>query len=174
MKVIFIVFGVFFLIRLFTLSISIRNEKRLKRNGAVEFGKKNSILLTLIHVAYYFSCLYEGYKSEAVFDMYSWVGTGLMTFSYIMLFVVIYQLREIWTVKLYIAPKHNIVETSLFKYVRHPNYFLNILPELIGVAFLCNAWTTLVIGFPLYCIVLATRIVQEERAMNSLFAQRIR
>lgn len=172
MEGIIIVFALFFLVRLCTLYISIRNEKRLKKEGAVEYGKKNSLLLAVVHVLYYFACLYEAYHAGIVFDFYSWIGVGMMIFSYVMLFIVIYQLREVWTVKLYVAPELRIVETTLFKYVRHPNYFLNILPELIGVAFLCNAWITLIIGFPLYCTVLATRIVQEERAMSSLFARK--
>jgi len=53
--------------------------------------------------------------------------------------------------------------------VRHPNYFLNIMPELIGVALLCNAWTTLCVGFPLYLCLLVVRIRQEESAMRELF-----
>ncbi|WP_290541262.1 isoprenylcysteine carboxylmethyltransferase family protein [Alistipes sp.] len=57
----------------------------------------------------------------------------------------------------------------LFRTVRHPNYILNIVPELIGVALLCNAWKTLYIGFPLYLCLLVIRIRQEECAMKDLW-----
>ena len=75
-----------------------------------------------------------------------------------------------WTVKLYIVPNQRIERSLLFRTVRHPNYFLNIMPELIGVALLCNAWYTLCIGFPLYVVLLIVRIRQEEAAMKELFA----
>ena len=168
MNLILSVFTSLFFVRLVTLYISIKNEKRLKHKGGIEFGKKNSILLSIVHVIYYFSCLTEGFYADIAFNFYSLLGTFLLVFSYIMLFVVIYQLREIWTVKIYIVPGHRIVTTPLFKYIRHPNYLLNILPEVIGIALLCNAWYTLFIGLPIYCVILCIRIIQEEKAMTSL------
>lgn len=85
-----------------------------------------------------------------------------MGFAYAMLFYVIYKLHDVWTVKLYIIPDHRIEKSFLFRTVRHPNYYLNIIPELIGVALLCNAWYTLLIGLPIYACLLAIRIRQEE------------
>lgn len=166
-----LIFGIFiflFLIRLVTLYISIKNEKRIKQRGGIEFGKKNSILLSMAHIFYYFSCLVEAFCTNTVLNLYSLWGICLLVFSYLILFVVIYQLREIWTVKIYIVPGHQIVSTPLFKYIRHPNYLLNILPEMLGISLLCNAWYTLLVGFPMYCIILCIRIIQEERAMSFL------
>ena len=79
------------------------------------------------------------------------------------------QLVEIWTVKIYILPEHQINRSWLFKTFRHPNYFLNIIPELIGIALLCQAWYVLLIGLPIYLLVLFKRIRQEEQAMATLF-----
>lgn len=166
MTTIFMIFAIFFVLRLLSLFISIKNEKRLIRMGAVQYGKLVSLLLTLSHICYYISSLYEGYATGAVFNNYSAFGTGLMTFAYLILFYVIYKLRDVWTLKVYIAPNHRIDKSFLFKVVKHPNYFLNIIPELIGLALLCNAWRTLMIGLPFYFILLAIRIVQEERAMK--------
>jgi len=53
----------------------------------------------------------------------------------------------------------------LFRWVRHPNYFVSIIPELVGFALALNAYWTLVVGLPLYCIPLFIRIRQEEAAM---------
>lgn len=168
---IIIAFVAFFVLRLVSLSFSIRNEKRLLQLGAQQYGKLNSLLLTLAHVAYYFAALYEAYAKEVIFDRTSMVGLALMLFAYGMLFYVIYRLRDVWTVKLYIVPNQRIERSFLFRTVRHPNYFLNIMPELVGVAMLCQAWHTLCIGFPLYLILLIVRIRQEEQAMKHLWAQ---
>lgn len=170
MQYIVTTFICFFVLRLISLAVSIRNEKRLLKNGAKQYGKINSLLLTLAHIAYYFGALYEAYIKGVDFNILSMAGVGVMAFAYGMLFYVIYKLRDVWTVKLYIAPNHRIERSFLFRSIRHPNYYLNIIPELIGVALLCNAWTTLCIGFPLYLCLLIVRIRQEEAAMKELWS----
>ena len=170
MQYIIIIFFSFFALRLVSLSFSIRNEKRLLKKGGKQYGKFNSLLLTLAHIAFYFGALYEAYSKDMEMNSLSWLGAGVMLFAYAMLFYVMYKLRDVWTVKLYIVPNQRIDRSLLFRTVRHPNYFLNIMPELIGVALLCNAWFTLCIGFPLYVVLLIVRIRQEERAMKDLFA----
>ena len=102
MQYVMIVFVAFFALRLFSLYFSIRNEKRLVRRGAIQYGKFNSLLLALAHVAYYFSALYEAYAADVEFEKTSGVGVAVMLFAYVMLFYVIYKLRDVWTVKLYI------------------------------------------------------------------------
>lgn len=168
MQYVIIIFVSFFVLRLFSLYFSIRNEKRLLRCGAIQYGKFNSLLITLAHIAYYFSALYEAYATGIEFEKVSGIGLAIMTFAYLMLFYVVYKLRDIWTVKLYIVPNQRIERSFLFRTVRHPNYFLNIIPELIGVGLLCHAWFTLSIGLPIYLCLLAVRIRQEERAMKPL------
>lgn len=168
MQYIIITFITFFILRLISLSYSIKNERRILKKGAVQYGKFNSLLLTLAHIIYYFAALYEAYSKERAFNDVSVWGVIFMTFAYIMLFYVIYKLRDIWTVKLYIIPNQRIENSFFFRTVRHPNYILNIVPELIGVALLCNAWSTLCIGLPFYLILLSVRIRQEERAMRGI------
>lgn len=169
MRYVIIVFVAFFILRLLSLSISIRNEKRLIKQGATQYGKRNSLLLTLAHIAYYFSALYEGYIQQIAFEQLSIIGVVVMAFAYIMLFYVIYKLHDVWTVKLYIVPNHRIERSFLFRTVRHPNYYLNIIPELIGVSLLCHSWITLCVGFPIYMCILGVRIRQEETAMKHLW-----
>jgi len=168
MTTIFVTFAFFFLLRLLSLFISIKNEKKLIRLGAVQHGKFVSFLLTLSHISYYFASLYEAYSTNVAYNSYSACGTALMAFAYLVLFYVIYKLKDIWTLKVYIAPNHRIEKSFLFRIVKHPNYFLNIIPELIGVGLLCNAWHTLMFGLPAYSLLLAIRIVQEEHAMKHL------
>ena len=163
-----ITFIVFFTLRLLSLSYSIRNEKRLLKNGAVQYGKVNSLLLTLAHVVYYLCALYEAYISGTTFICFSVCGVLVMGFAYAMLFYVIYKLHDVWTVKLYIVHGQRIEKSFLFRTVRHPNYYLNIIPELIGVGLLCNALHSLFIGLPIYVCLLAVRIRQEEKVMKKL------
>jgi len=156
--------------RIISLLKSIANERLLKKKKAVEYGTGNSKLLLLCHSIFYLSCLAEAIVLKKHVNNLSFFGLGLFIFSMCMLWIVIYNLRGIWTVKLIIAPEQTINKSFLFKYFRHPNYFLNIIPELISIAFICQAWYTLLIGMPLYLIPLAIRIVQEEKVMKMHFS----
>lgn len=168
MNTVLLLLTLFFVLRLFTLFISLANEARLKREGAVQFGKLNSLVLTLLHVLFYVSSACEAWIGKVQLDDTGYIGIGLFLFSYVMLLYVIYELRKVWTVKLYIAKNHEINRSFLFRYVKHPNYFLNIIPELAGIGLLCHAWTTMIVILPFYAISLCVRIRQEEHVMMHL------
>jgi isoprenylcysteine carboxyl methyltransferase (ICMT) family protein YpbQ len=157
-------------IRLVSLYISIRNEKQLKANGAVEYGKANSLILTLSHVAFYGSALVEMLIRRPSLNYITGIGMLVFAFSMLVLFAVIHALGSVWTVKLIISPQQVVIKSFLFRIFRHPNYFLNIIPELIGIALLCQSFITLFIGLPLYLIPLTIRIRQEESIMRNTFA----
>ncbi|GIJ93115.1 hypothetical protein CAPN002_03330 [Capnocytophaga stomatis] len=59
MKEVIIIFICFFVLRLVSLGISIKNEKRIIEMGGIQYGKFNSMLLTFAHVSFYFLCLFE-------------------------------------------------------------------------------------------------------------------
>lgn len=164
-----LIFVLTFCIRLISLKISIRNEKQLLAAGARQYGGKNSALLATVHIAYYLAALSESHIRGVTFDGISALGTAIVAFALLMLFHVIRTLGDVWTVKIYIHPQHRINRSWLFRHVRHPNYFLNIIPELIGIGLLCHAWTTMMIGLPMYFAVLAIRIHQEQQAMRHLW-----
>jgi len=156
--------------RLISLLKSVANERKLKKKKAIEYGTRNSKLLLLFHALFYLSCLGEAIVLKKQVNNLSFFGLGLFVFSMCMLWIVIYTLKDIWTVKLIITPEQTINKSFLFKYFRHPNYFLNIIPELISIALICQAWYTLLIGIPLYLIPLVIRITQEEKIMKMHFS----
>ena len=167
---ILILFSLAAIMRLSSLVKSAANEKKLKKANATEYGRKNSKLLVFCHTVFYLACLGEAILLNRHSKSISFWGFGLFVFSMIMLWIVIFNLKEMWTVKLIISPVQQINKSFLFKYIRHPNYFLNIIPELISVALICQAWFTLAIGLPLYGIPLCIRIIQEEKLMKRHFS----
>ena len=140
--------------------------------GAIEYGRNNSMILTIAHLFYYALGLYEGLNANIDYsDKLSLIGLMVYAFGICMLYYVINAIRHVWTVKLYVADVqyHTINKSLLFRFVKHPNYFLNILPELVGYALFFHAWFTLSIGLPLYLVPLIIRIVQEEQVMKKHF-----
>lgn len=167
MLVIFAVLAV--AIRLATLVISLRNEKAMKAAGAVELGAQNSGILAGCHILFYLAAIGEGLWRGDAPDAVTWIGLALYVFGIAVLFLVIRLLGRFWTVKLILARDHVLVTHPLFRQVRHPNYYLNLLPELVGLALTFHAFGTLLIGLPLYAIPLFIRIRQEEAAMKRRF-----
>jgi isoprenylcysteine carboxyl methyltransferase (ICMT) family protein YpbQ len=156
-------------LRLATLAVSVRHERHLKERGAVEHGAGVTRLLAFLHVAFYPICFLEGWSRGTQAGPLTYAAMGVYLASMAVLFHVISQLGELWTVKLIVAPGHHLVQSPLFRWVRHPNYFLNLVPELAAVACVAGARTTLAAVFPLYLLVLSGRIVQEERVMRRTF-----
>jgi isoprenylcysteine carboxyl methyltransferase (ICMT) family protein YpbQ len=159
-----------FLFRIATVILSIRNQRTLTNAGAVEFGARNSNILALAHVLFFLSATVEAALHPPLFDTISIIGLVLYGISVISILLVIRLLGRLWTVRLLIAPDHSLVRHPLFRIVRHPNYYLNILPELAGFALVLHAYRTLLIGLPLYLIPLVTRMHQEETVMRKNFA----
>lgn len=157
-----------FIIRLFFLRISQRNEKKILEEGGCEYGAKNSKYITILHILFYVGCFTESLLRKATFDTLSIIGCALLTFSIFMLYVVTRLLEGIWTVKLMIVKNHKFNNHWLFRTVKHPNYFLNITPELIGLALLCHALYTASIILPLYAIVMYIRIREENRLIKDV------
>lgn len=157
-----------FLLRLFFLKISIKNEKAIIKNGGKEYGVKNTKYITILHILMYVLSVTEAVIKNSKFDLISVIGVALLGFSMVMLYVVTRLLGEIWTVKLMILKDHKYVDHWLFRNIKHPNYFLNIVPELIGVALICHSLYTSIVILPLYAIVLYCRIKEEEKLLKDI------
>lgn len=159
------------LLRVVMLLISIRNEKALRLDGATEYGSTNSRRLAIVHTAFYLAAAVEWALRGTRIDLVSALGFGLYLVGIVFLLVVVRLLGRLWTVKLLIARNHVLATHLLFRLVRHPNYYLNILPELVGYALVLHAYVTLLIGLPIYLVPLIARIRQEENVMGKTFSQ---
>jgi isoprenylcysteine carboxyl methyltransferase (ICMT) family protein YpbQ len=157
------------LLRLGSVAVSRRHEKALQARGAREYGRSTSHLLAAAHAMFYGGALVEGLWRSTQPTRWTTVGMLLYGLSIIALALVWRELKGLWTVKLIIASDHTLNQSTLFRSVRHPNYYLNIIPELVGLALIMGAWLVLVVGFPLYLLVLRVRIVQEEQVMQAHF-----
>ena len=160
-----------FAFRFAMLAVSVRHERVLRAEGAVEHGAPVSRLLATAHVAYYVAAAVEGLERAPPFGAVAAVGLALYLFGAVMLLVVARLLGRLWTVKVLIAPDHALVRHPLFRKFRHPNYYLNIAPELLGFGLVLHAFATMSVGLPIYLVLLALRIRGEEAAMRGRFSR---
>jgi isoprenylcysteine carboxyl methyltransferase (ICMT) family protein YpbQ len=157
------------LLRLGSLFVSKRNEARLRAEGAEEFGAGNTRLIALLHATFYVAAFAEGWWRGTQMDALAWFGVALYGVAMLVLLYVIRELGSVWTVKVFVAERHILNQSWLFRAVRHPNYYLNILPELLGLALAMKAWFTLTILLPCYLVALFRRIKIEEEVMRERF-----
>jgi isoprenylcysteine carboxyl methyltransferase (ICMT) family protein YpbQ len=157
-------------LRLGSVFISRRNEARLRAHGAEEYGIANSRLLVALHTLFYIAVLLEGWWRGSQVDALMWLGVALYLFAMLALAYVIHELGGLWTVKVLLAPNHVLNQSWLFRSLRHPNYYLNIIPELLALVLIMKAWWTLVILYPCYLATLIRRIRMEEAAMRQRFS----
>ncbi len=166
--IIYLIVLFIFIIRLLFLKISKTNEAKILENGGREYGITNTKILTILHIIFYFSSLFEAIIKKVEFDIFSLIGLVLIIFSMLMLYIVVKLLDGIWTVKLMIVKNHKFNNHFLFRSIKHPNYFLNILPELIGIALLCHSKITSMLVLPLYAIVMYIRIKEENMLIKEV------
>lgn len=150
--------------------LSARHERALKLAGAREFGRGNSLILAGAHAVFYLSALGEGLVCRAPMDGVAVGGMVLYAAGAAVMVYAMGLLGRFWTVKLILAPDHRLQTHPLFERVRHPNYFLGIVPELVGLALALHAWWTLGLGLLVYALPLGARIREEERVMRGRFA----
>ncbi|MBW3534727.1 MAG: isoprenylcysteine carboxyl methyltransferase family protein [Gemmatimonadetes bacterium] len=159
------------LARMATLALSRRNERALRAAGAREHGAGVSNALAGLHTFFYVGCALEGLVRGTSVDGISLVGMAVWGFAMAVLTTVIATLGPQWTVRLLVAPDHRLHRGWLFRTFRHPNYFLNLAPELIGLGLALHAWVTLVVLLPPYALFLRKRIEEEERVMGERFPE---
>ena len=163
-----VIFVAVSLFRLVFLRKSSQNEQDILAKGGMEYGVKNSNIMKDLHMLFYAVCFLELLLKKPAFDLVSLLGAVLLLFSMFMLYLVAKLLGPVWTIKLMLVKDHKFVDHWLFRNVKHPNYFLNVVPELVGLALLSNAYFALFILFPLYCITLYVRIKEEEQLLKEV------
>ncbi len=150
------------------MRVSKQNEARIVADGGREYGAFNSKLMAIVRVLIYFGALGEFYYLDRSVNSLTFTGMGLVVFSMYMLYMVSRLLSPIWTVKLMVAKNHQYVDHWLFRNIKHPNYFLNIVPELVGIILVCQAWYTALLLLPIYAIIMYIRIIEENKIIELL------
>lgn len=154
--------------RLVALAVSLRHEKRLRVEGAREFGRRVSGLFVIAWLGIFAGSLVETAARHTTADGITVLAIAIWLLSMVALLAVIRALGPLWTFKILIAEGHTVVRSGPFRFVKHPNYYFNLLPEVFAIPLAGHAWLTLALGFPVYAIAIAVRIRQEERAMREL------
>ncbi len=167
-ELICIVFVIAIMNRLNFYFISKKNEKRLLKKGGKEYGKECTRALATIHTVFYFASFVEGYFRRLQCDTLCLIGICLITVSFMILMLVMNDTGKYWTIKIILADDSILNTNWLLRYSKYPNYYINAVPELLGITLLFHSWFTMFVFILPYSICLYLRISQEKHLIDIL------
>ncbi|MBD1394464.1 isoprenylcysteine carboxyl methyltransferase family protein [Mucilaginibacter glaciei] len=159
----FILFISFLIIqRISELLVAARNEKWLRANGAVEYGKEHYPYIVLLHTAFIISVIAEYIYSDHTGTNYFFI---VLFFVLIVIkVVVISTLGHYWNTKIFKVPGSKPVATGIYKYIKHPNYII-VICEIAIIPLAFNLYYTAVAFTILNAIMLSVRIKKENEVL---------
>ncbi|MDQ0350815.1 methyltransferase [Alkalibacillus filiformis] len=153
-------------LRLLELAIAKSNARYQIERGAVVVNDRYYPLIVTVHVLFIISLIIESYLTHQFNHSLSVSLLTIFIILQIMRFWVILSLGRYWNTKVIINPGGgSLVKKGLYKYVKHPNYWV-VFFELLTIPLLFGAYITAVI-FPLAHVLLMTkRIPLENEALK--------
>jgi len=154
--------------------ISDINKSRVPSTGADKFSffivwlsTISPILFAyLIRKHFIFS---NGFGSfSTLFSFLGYLGCLCIAFGVIIRLIAVATLKEQFTVKVSIIERHKIVETGIYRIIRHPAY-LGYLVSLLGIGLVLGNWVGLTALVVLPLVGILYRIHVEESVLFAYF-----
>ena len=157
----FILFIIFLITqRLSELYIASRNEKWLRSQGAMEYGKEHYPYIVALHTLFIISIIVEyiirgGTYIDLIF---------LVLFALLLLFKfwALSSLGKYWNTKIFRVPGSGPVKKGPYKLFKHPNYFI-VVCEIAIIPLVFHLYYTAIVFTVLNAIMLTVRIRVENR-----------
>lgn len=157
----YFIFFIFFIIslRLLELAVARKNEKWVRQQGAVEYGKKHYPYIVLLHTLFIVSMIVEYIVRGGAFNYILFLSFLLLTIFKVW---VIASLGKYWNTKILRVPGSVFIKKGLYKFFKHPNYFI-VICEIILIPIIFNLYFTAIIFTVLNAVMLTVRIREEEK-----------
>jgi methyltransferase len=150
--------------RIIELMIAKRNEKWIKKRGAIEYGQSHYPFIVCLHILFLLSLFIEGTIVQPEWNVYSYVIVFIIGLLQWARYHVIRSLGPYWNTKIFILPKEEVCQKGLYQWMKHPNYVIVTL-EFIFIPLLLQAYVTLVVFSILNAWILSIRIREENKAL---------
>lgn len=142
-----------------------RNERWMKERGAKEFGQHHYKYIVCMHSLFFVSLLLEGMRKRQS-PLWPFLFKIFIVLQLFRLWIIV-SLGRYWNTKIIVLPKAKRVQKGLYRWFRHPNYFVVSL-ELIMIPLMFQAYWTAIIFTICNAYLLSIRIRVEERALRLL------
>ena len=138
---------------------------RSKMHDAKQADKKSlSIIWAAIVVSITAAVLFAIFINVPILEtnLLKYIGLVLVIAGVILRLVAIHKLGKFFTVNLSIDTEHRLIDTGLYKYIRHPSYSGSLL-SFLGLALYFNNWICLaVILIPMVSVFIYRIQIEEQ------------
>lgn len=160
--------------RLGELALSRRNERILRKRGAVEVGARHYPVMVVFHTLFLVACAVEAVRARRPPTRTAVIGSLLvLALAQVIRWWAMGTLRERWTTRILVLPGAEPVVTGPYRFLRHPNYLAVIL-ELGALPLAYGNWRTALVFGLANAVLLTVRITVEERALGAMWANKFR
>jgi len=144
---------------------SLRNEKRLLREGGREIAPSVFRLMVPVYSSIFVFSLVEHFGLHR-HPPELWVVAMIVLFiaTKLLKLWAVLQLRRDWTMKVVVPVDLRVVTSGPYRYIRHPNY-VAVLSEVILLPLAGGAWITALAGGLTFLALLRARVRTEEAAL---------
>jgi methyltransferase len=152
------------------LVVSRRNERRLRAENAITYGRGHFHVMAVFHAVFPAAAAAEVWLAGRVFPgLIGWAALAVALLAQGLRWWAVASLTGAWTVKILVSPRRVPVTRGPYRFVRHPNYAAVGL-EVGAVPLIHGAWITALAGTTVNALLLRTRIRAEERALGADYA----
>ncbi|PLR79605.1 hypothetical protein CVD25_11795 [Bacillus canaveralius] len=153
--------------RIIELVIAKRNERWLKKRGAIEFGKAHYRIIVFIHALFFICLLFEVIYFKKELSFFWPLLLVLFLITQAGRIWALTSLGRYWNTKIIVLPGSEVVKKGPYQFMKHPNYVIVSL-ELLIVPLLFDAYITALLFSMLNALILSIRIPAEEKALKDL------
>jgi protein-S-isoprenylcysteine O-methyltransferase Ste14 len=147
---------------------------RRSKNNSQDFDKGsirwlNIIIYTSVALAVSSGFLGIGFIHVAI-SVIPWTGLCIIVIGLIIRWTAILTLRKYFTTNVVIQSGHRIINTGLYRFVRHPSYSGSII-SFCGLGLVFSNWISFIVLVIPISIAFLKRIQIEEQALQSAFGE---
>ena len=159
-----IIISVVIIQRLIELYISRKNEIWLLNHGAVEYGHSHYRIILMLHILFFVSTSVEFFLTPQ--KKFFLIPLIFVLFLQIFRIWLIFSLGKFWNTKIYRIPGSQLINTGLYKYIKHPNYKI-VFFEILIIPLIFGLYITSILFTILNIIVISKRLKIENIALKS-------
>lgn len=137
-----------------------RNERRLRAEGAVEFGARHYPLIVGLHAGWLAALLFVAADAAI-----AWPWMGIFGVLQLLRLWVIGSLGRFWTTRVLTLPGAPLVSAGPYRLCRHPNYVV-VAAEIAVLPLAFGAWPVALVFSLANLPLLAWRVRVEELALS--------
>jgi methyltransferase len=151
--------------RILELFVAKQNEKWMKSQGAIEFGKRHYPVIVFVHILFFISLITEvQFFQKDISPLWPLFLVAFLAVQAVRIWALL-SLGRFWNTKILVLPGAAVIKKGPYKYLKHPNYCVVVL-ELIIIPLMFHAYFTAILFTLLNMFVLSIRIPAEEYALK--------